>query len=166
MAYVSVFQCSRSTNNRWLGSQQPLKLVAWIVAPSTLVAERLLHHTSAYSCLKCIPGFVFPFHSPPNQPKEVSLQQCCSWENTFFVLLLARPPNAMHPNMWDSTIIVPHCRDFKLATCIISVLPLLLSLDLFCFSGSLSSETPSNILNNFSCSSSKFWQMSATLLLI
>ncbi len=41
-----------STNNRWLGSQQPLRHVTRFIAPSTLAKERLPCHTSACLCLK------------------------------------------------------------------------------------------------------------------
>ncbi len=39
-----------STDNRWLGSHQPLRHVAWIVMPPTLAKERVPRHASA-SCL-------------------------------------------------------------------------------------------------------------------
>ncbi len=45
-----------STDNRWLGSQQPLRHVARFVALSTLAEERLPHHASACLCLECISG--------------------------------------------------------------------------------------------------------------
>ncbi len=62
--------------SQWLGLWQPPRHVAQFVAPSLLPKERKLpRRASACLCLKCFLGFTFPFHSPPNQPKEVSLQK-------------------------------------------------------------------------------------------
>ncbi len=53
------------------------------------------------------------------------------------VLSLTRSPDTTQPNRWDSTIIVSHCRDFRLATCIIWGSPLIFSFPPACFALSL-----------------------------
>ncbi len=53
-----------SNNNRWLGSWQPLRHVAWFIAPSTLAKERLPQLASVSSVFPAFTvKWIFPFQS-------------------------------------------------------------------------------------------------------
>ncbi len=92
-----------SANNRWLGSQQPLRHVAWFVAPSTQAEERLPHRASACLYVQCIPDLRI----------TLLVDATCKWK---LVRLHLTNKNACKtPPQWQNTYEVcneSHCHTY------------------------------------------------------